>query len=171
MTNKRIILSGAVVVVMVLLLSSVYWCLCSNKIESGCGYVIVDGACLRISNEEFMVTNFLSFCVKPTKKTSEWINVYGRDCVIWINEHRLEVSETSLRHFWDGREESVEMGMKDGAPVLLRFFKNEVVISGTGSSMKERIRIENMQGLYDVRIQVGKVCRIVVKANWYEYTG
>ena len=171
MTNKGLLFFAVAVAVVILAGRCVYLRANLNKTGmDGTSFLNVDGSSLRICNKEFIVTNLLSLCVRPTKKTSEWIYVCGDDCEILINEQRLEITGTSTRYFCDGREENSGTIIKSELPVLLRFFNNEVVVTGSKPSAKGQIRVEDTRGLYDVKIRVKKACRIVIKANWYEFT-
>ena len=170
MTNKGLLFSAVAIAPVVLAVCCVYLKANFNNAGMDGACVNVDGSSLRISNKEFIVTNLLSLCVRPTKKTSEWIYVCGDDCEILINEQRLEITGTSTRYFCDGREENSGTLIKSELPVLLRFFNNEVVVTGSKPSANGRIRVEDTRGLYDVKIRVKKACRIVIKANWYEFT-
>lgn len=171
MTNKALLFSTVAVVAVIFAVRSVYLRANFNNVGMDGTCVNVEGSSLRISNKEIIVTNLLSLCVRPTKKTSEWIFVYGGDCEILINERRLEITETSIKYFCDGCEDNSGTVIKSELPVLLRFFNNEVLVTGSSHSANDRIKVVDNRGLYDVKIQVKKACRIVIKANWYEFTG
>lgn len=171
MTNKVLLFSAVAIAPVVLAVCCVYLKANFNNAGMDGACVNVDGSSLRISNKEFVVTNLLSLCVRPTKKTSEWIFVYGGDCEILINKHRFEITETSIKYFREGCEDNSGAVIKSELPVLLRFFDNEVVVTGSRPSAKDLLRVEDSRGLYDVKIQVKKACRIVIKANWYEFSG
>lgn len=171
MANKRIMIFGAIGIATSILvcyilsvLVGTYWS------ESVGSCAIVDGSRLRVFNSEIFVTNALSINVRPTQKTSEWIYVYGTDPEICINRHRLNVSETQILHVGEEGKRSEEV-IKCESPVLLRFFKDEVIVAGVKTWTEGQIVIENTNSLYEVTICTKKGCRIVVKGNWYEYTG
>lgn len=142
-----------------------------NVFESDGVCVSVDGSRLRFSNSEFIVTNLLSISVRPTRKTSEWIYVYGADSEIWVNGHRLEIEKMGIKLFYNGGEKFADEEIKSELPVLLRFFEDKVIVAGVATWVHGQIVIENINGPYNVTIRVKKDCRVVVKGNWYEFTG
>lgn len=173
MINKSLLLSCVIGVVVAVLVCCCVLNLCfnSNRFESDGACVIVDGSSLRVCNTEFIVTNSLSFCVRPTQKTSEWIYVYGADSEVWVDGHRLTINGTSIEYDYDDGKENASSKIMSELPILLRFFENKVFVAGSATWAKGRIVIEHIGSSYDVRIQVKKECRIVIKANWYEFTG
>lgn len=171
MTNKRLGLLCTTIIAVVLLGCYVWCALLNLDLSRSDGSYVVDGSRLRFSNCEIFVTNSLSINVRPTQKTSEWIYVYGTDSEILINGNRLDVGEASIRYVYDGSTNSAEEVIKSELPVLLRFFEDKVIVAGSATWTEGQIVIENDKSSYDVMIRVKKECRIVVKGNWYEFTG
>lgn len=167
MINKKLLFLSACVVLGLF----AFYCLCLHTTKDklhGVG-INVDGSRLRIFNQEFIVTNALCLCVRPTKKTSEWIYIYDADSEIMVNEHRLILNQTSVEHICDDVNEDVCTAIESELPILLRFFKNTVLVAGSRTWTKGQIKFKNTANLYDVKIQTKKSCRVVIKGNWYEF--
>lgn len=172
MINKRLLIS-CVAVIAAVSGGCYVWSMCShsNLIEEDGACVIVDGSRLRFSNSEIVVTNSLSISVRPTQKTSEWLYLYAADSEVLINGHRLSINAKSIKHVYVDSERILDEEIISELPVLFRFFADKVIVAGSATWVKGQIVIENADDSYDVNIHVKKNCRIVVKGNWYEFTG
>lgn len=169
MKNKRLCLFCALIIAVIGFGCYVWNALCCLKTDGL--RVIVDGSRLRLSNLEISVTNSVFINVRPTQKTSEWIYVHGVEAKICINGHWLEVRENSIKHICDASNKDVGKEIKSEMPVLIRFFNDKVVIAGAATWASGKIEIENANNSYDVEFRVKKDCKIIVKGNWYEFTG
>lgn len=155
---------------------SLVWFLFSHLgiVESDDGVVIVDGSFLRVLDSEIIITNSLSLSVRPSHKVSEWIYVNGVGSEILVNGHRFEVSQAKLRHVYDRGircMEKVDEEIVCELPVLFRFFENKVIVAGSATWTKGSVVVDNVCDSYEVKVYAKKECRIVIKGNWYEFSG
>lgn len=172
MINKCLLLS-IVFIVMIMPIGCYIWKVLSfsNVRKSEGVNVIVDGSRLRLANSEIIVTNSLSISVRPTQKTSEWMYVYSACSEIWVNDHRLEINERSIKHSCADGKTIVKEEVKSKSPILFRFFHNKVVVAGSKTWVDGQVVIECSDSQYNVKVDPKKDCRVVVKGNWYEFTG